>query len=618
MEVLLQSRLVLYFVGLVLCFVSHRYLRFEAYYWYLMAAGAGLMLSSTVITLVEMLRKKKAGLTRESKCWLYTLSWQAAVIIGLVLAVWFSHLMGPSATPDTFLEKSLLGGWLLLIILGSFWGVGVEFSHRSSGRGKLAEPKRVYRSGLGWLMVGMVLCTLVCFNYVAARKDKAWDWSYLKTTTPGEATINMFSTLKDPINIALFFPNDSDVKPYVAEYFNFLKDKVDRFNLETYDVQMHPTQAEKYKASRNGQVVLEQNDKRERIDIGEDLKSARSTLKKLDSEVQKVFLRLTEEKRRLYFTRGHQELSWMNRKADALNSVRMLERFLRTQNFSLRFFGVADGSTQAVPDDAAAVVVMGPTTPFLKEEVQVLRDYLKRGGRILFFLDVAKPSRGVPEIIENANDPLMDLLKEAGLSFHRKLLANERENVRATRSPADRWFLFSRSFSSHESVSNLARNDERLAVIAYQMGYFDVEQRKEPWKAYTTIRSQPDTFVDLNKNFNFDKGKEKRKAYSIGTAAVAKMEGSDKEAKIIAVSDASMVSDVLLRNRGNILFVADALRWLVDRVEFSGETASEEDIKIRHTSKEDAIWFNLTVAVVPLFVLLIGFFATRKRKKKVE
>jgi len=616
MKYLLQARLILFLLGLVVFFVAHRYLKFESYYLYLLGAGGLLLVMSSILPIVESIRTKRQSLDGEAKSWRFVFIWMIAFCLGIGLYLLFSKMMGASATPDTFGEKALLAGWLLILILSGSAGIGIELSHRSSGTGKLAEPSRVGRAGLSWLLAGMVLSFLVCFNYLAAKKDKAWDWSYLKTSTPGEATVNMFLAMSEPINVAIFYENDSDVRPFVSEYFEFLKGKTKNFNLHYFDVQMHPTQAEKYKASKNGQVILERKDKRERINVGKKLRSARSTLKKFDAEVQKAFLRLTEEKKRLYFSRGHGEMSWLSGQKEPLRSIKLLEKFLRSQNFTLRLFGVGDGSTKEVPADAGALVIVGPTSPFLSEEVEVLRTYVQGGGRLLAFLDVAKPGPGVPQIIGNADDPLLAFLKEAGLTFNSKLLANDKEYVSATRSPVDRWFLFSNSFSSHESVTGLARNEERIAVMAYQMGYFDVEAKKDKWKAYTTVRSRPDTFVDLNKNFTFDKGTEKRKSFGLGVAAVfAPEEPEGREGRIVAFSDANLISDVLIRNRANALYVADSVRWLVGKPEFSGETSTEEDIKIRHTNKEDAIWFNVTVIVMPLFVLLIGFIATRRKKK---
>jgi hypothetical protein len=618
MNYLLMSRLIVFLVGLVTFVVGERYFSAESFHWVISGAGIGLMGLGVALGLIGGVRAKKSGLVGEAAGWCYVVAYQIVVLIGMGAFLGYSSMMGTSAAPDTFGEKSLLALWLLAFMIGGFGGVGAELAFANTGRGQYAEPRRIRRAMLNWSMVGMLLGILFCFNYAVAKKNKVWDWSYLKTTTASDSTVAIANSLKDPVQIAVFYAHDNEVLPFVKQYFEYLKSKSDKISLSFYDKDMHPTKAEDFKASRNGQVVFQLKDQRERIDIGEDLKSARSTLKKLDSEVQKAVLRLAQEKKLIYFTRGHGEMAWIG-ETDPLRSIDLLEKILRSQNYSLRLFGVAEGSAKEVPDDASAVVVVGPTEPFMQAEADALESYVNKGGRLFVLLDVSKSFEDTAEILTSPDDPLQKMLLKFGIKFVRKTLGNEVNNISGTRSPADKWFLFSNSFSTHESVSKLAQNEERVALMFYQTGYFDVEERKGQWRGYTTVRSMKDTFVDANRNYTFDKGEE-TKTFSLGAAALLKIPAKDsqteKEARIAALADANAISDGLIRNRGNAVYALDTIRWLAGQSEFSGETASEEDVKIQHTRKEDAIWFNLTVGVVPMLVLLVGFFATRKKKRK--
>ena len=73
-----------------------------------------------------------------------------------------------------------------------------------------------------------------------------------------------------------------------------------------------------------------------------------------------------------------------------------------------------------------------------------------------------------------------------------------------------------------------------------------------------------------------------------------------------------------MRNVGNALFFADSLKWLVGQAELQGQLASEEDVKVRLSKKEDIYWFQGTVVVVPLLVLGAGFIATRRRNGRAK
>jgi len=621
---MLKLRLPLFFLGFAGFVVAERYLSLESYHPYLLGASLLLMALASTLPLIKSMQTKKSGFKKEAQCWRYLCYWMWCVVVASGFFLLYEHLLGQSAFPETGLQKVMLGVWLYMFIVGFFSGVGIEVSHANTGSGNTAEPKRIYRAALNWKLVGILLAVLICVNYIAAKKDKAYDWSYLKTTTPGESTQAMFDEVKEPVEIAVFYSRNNEVGKQVKQYFDFLSNDSSQVTVNYYDRELDPTVAEDFKVTRNGQVVMRSGKKRERIDIGEKTTEARKSLKKLDSLVQKAFLRLSQEQRRIYFTRGHGEMSWVGGGKDPLSSIRMLEGVLRSQNYSLRFLGLSDGSGTEIPDDAAAVVIAGPDQPFLQAEADALKRYLDKGGRLAVFLDVSKSLKEGVVAQRDASDPLLKILADAGIGFKYNVVANDKNFVSATKTPSDRWFIFSNTFSTHASVANLAKNDERAALIALRSGYFEVKDRNGDWKAFTTVRSLRDSFIDLNKNFQFDAKSEKRASYALGVAAEKKAKAEDeskghsepKESRVIAFGDSNLISDALIRNRANAVYALDSMRWLAGMSEIAGEVSSEEDVRIRHTNKEDAIWFNVTVVVMPLLVLLAGFMATRVRKRK--
>ena len=199
-------------------------------------------------------------------------------------------------------------------------------------------------------------------------------------------------------------------------------------------------------------------------------------------------------------------------------------------------------------------------------------------------------------------------------------LANDKYHVALSHSPSDVWIVFSNIFTSHDSVSSLSRHDERVAVILYQTGYFKVTPDNGTWTVSETVRSMGDTYADLNRNFRFDTD-EKKQFYPMGVAAELKNKPKDaangsRQGRVVALADASAIGDGLVRNVGNALYFADSLKWLVGQTELQGQLASEEDVKVRLSRKQDIYWFQSTVIAVPLLVLGTGFVATRRKSTK--
>ena len=617
-------RIPLSIFALALMFIADRYLGAETYHNALRIAAMALAVLGVLSTVALSSQASAKGLTGEAQSWRYAALWQLAITIGLGVYLWYIKVLGGSPIPETPFAKILLGAWLLVIGLGMFAGGGIEWALRDNGTGHYAEPVRVARAGISMLGIGMLAAALTGINYAGDKKDVSKDLSYLKVRTPTESTLKMVGALDKDVTMALFFPMGNEVRGLVTDYFEALAKKQPHIKLAYYDKDMHPTKAEEHRVSRNGQVVLDFDGKKAKIDIGTTLTKARKALKELDQEFQKAFLEITADRLTLYFTRGHGEMSWVGEAGESpFRSLKAIEAFLRRQNYSTRLFGVAEGSATAVPDDAAAVIIAGPNEPFLPEEIQVLKAYIERGGNVMVFTDIQGPDG---EMVADASrpNPLYEMLSEMGLKFYQETLANDKNFVTMTRSDTDRWFIFTNLFTSHDSVLTLARNEERVALLIYQGGYFKVTAETPKWRTFETVRALSDTYNDSNRNYRLD-GSEKQDSYVIGAvselknAKVSTVAKNKKGGRVLAFSDASAISDlVAINNQGNALFFVDSLKWLVGESESTGEIATEEDVKIRHTSKQDAVWFHSTVVVVPLLVLGAGFIATRRRKEGVK
>ena len=127
------------------------------------------------------------------------------------------------------------------------------------------------------------------------------------------------------------------------------------------------------------------------------------------------------------------------------------------------------------------------------------------------------------------------------------------------------------------------------------------------------VRSLPSTFADLNGNFEFDSGVERRGQYNLAAAieidvdAVTAADSSEptivsasfsedsddsqdqvesRTMRALVYADAQMFSDGVLTSIGlNAALVADGIRWLGGEEDLGGEIESEEDVPIVHNQR---------------------------------
>lgn len=605
----------IFIAGMISLFSAERYFEGAGSATALRILAALLMTTSLAVHAWRWKAFRKSGNSAAARCEWWPAAWKVAVVFSI--AAWFAwQRASQDAIGLTTTSRILLGLWTVPLITALMAAVGIEWTAAQADRN--ADPARIARAGQAWTATGLLLCALVAINYSATRRDISRDWSYLKVTQPSEATINILRASPDPVTIAIFYPRDNEVLPWVEPYAARLAQAVpEKVTIRVIDKDADPVGASHFKTSRNGVVVLEKKGiqgsqaQQERMDLGPTLTAARPLLKKLDAEFQRLLMALNSRPKIAYVMRGHGELSPNSGgNASPLESSKLFEAFLRDQNWTLKTFGIAEGSASRVPDDATAVVVLGARNALIQEEVTVLKEFTGRGGSLLIALDPGK-----------AQENLVAWLDEIGIRYNNIPVANDRNHVSATRSPVDVWFLFTTSFASHESIKALSRNDDKIAVLAFESGSFTINQElpgSDQWHVSETVRSLADSFRDLNRNYKYDEKTEQRAASILGVAASIAKPGPDakSESKLVLFGDSSAFSDALIRNAGNLAYIAGSMNWIAGEQALSGQLADEEDVRIRPTGKQDLIWFYGSIVVVPLTVLFAGGLTIRANQRR--
>ena len=489
----------------------------------------------------------------------------------------------------------------------------MEISYAPMNLSRTIEPARVRRSARSGLVLSLSVCIAFAVNFISADFDKKVDLSYFKTTRPSESSVKMVNNLSAPVQALLFYPGANEVQELVEGYFQELAGASKQFTVTVKDHAMDLSASKKYSVSDNGYVVLVKGTQNEQIQIGTKLAQAKRKLKKLDGEFQQAFMKLNRGKKLAYFTVGHKERRRRPRDRVRGASLADMSQWLRQANYQVKDLGLGEGLSTGVPGDATVVVIVGPRKPFMPAEARSLVKYLAGGGRAMILLD---PEAGLT---------FEELLGPFGLKYFPEPLANDRQYYPATRTPADRHFIITQRYSSHPSVSTLSKQSSRLGTILLGAGYLveipATRKGKKPQVQFT-VHALPTCWNDRNKNFVFDTKTEKRKAYEVAAVITEKVAGKKTpsgkaaEMRLMVVADSDMVSDRAFRNPGNGYLFIDGLKWLAGEEEYIGEVASEEDVRIRHTRKEDQLWFYLTIFAVPAVVLAGGLAYIRRRRRK--
>jgi gliding motility-associatede transport system auxiliary component len=247
---------------------------------------------------------------------------------------------------------------VVLYTLGQWREIAKVFGGRRARYGTLAGTS-----------VLVVLGIMIAVNYIGAKQNKRWDLTTNKSFSLSDQSRNTVAKLDAPLEIKVFAKEDE---------FQRYKDRLNEYqyaskNVKTeyIDPDKKPTIAGENQIKQYGTIVFNYKGRAERITA--------DTEQDITNGIIKV---VTGQQKKVYFTQGHGERDMAGVDRDGYGTIAM---GLKGENYTVDKVVLAQQG--AVPDDAAVVVVAGPKTDFFPPEIDALKKYLDKAGKLLLELD---------------------------------------------------------------------------------------------------------------------------------------------------------------------------------------------------------------------------------------
>jgi ABC-type uncharacterized transport system involved in gliding motility auxiliary subunit len=290
------------------------------------------------------------------------LGWLGVV---LVLAAVVLRFQGYKAEWQQWSQTLAIAGLIVtaLFALSQWRDIGRSFQGRNVRYGSIAAGS-----------VLVFLAILVAINWISNREHKRWDLTGNKQFSLSDQTRKVLAELKKPLVIKAFYEGGAggpaglpDLKDHLSEYQYASK----QVAVEYIDAVKDPIQAKSNQVQTYGTVVLQYDGRTER--------AAQTDEQSLTNALKKV---IEGQSKKIYFVQGHGE---HDTEGSDRASYSAIVQSLKSDNFDVAKLALAQEGK--VPDDATVVVVAGPKTDYLAPEVDALRAFLKKGGKVLLLLD---------------------------------------------------------------------------------------------------------------------------------------------------------------------------------------------------------------------------------------
>ena len=286
----------------------------------------------------------------------------------LTIAGWLGTALVALAAGRFAVVDPRWDAYLFRVALGGVACVAIYAAATWSTRSRNAEVAAA-RSKLAMVTVVAAVAIAVAVSVVAGRYSWRWDLSPNQVYQLSSETRTALQLLEAPVRVLLFaqpedFQSYRDRLREYAEASAFV-------TIEYVDIETQPILVGQYDVREYGTAAIEHKGRVELIDGMS------------EQQFTNALIRLREgTTRRVYFTTGHAErdtasterVGYSNAGAELQRENLVVEKINFTQQAE-------------VPADAALVVVAGPRADFFPAEIDALRQYLERGGAVLFLVD---------------------------------------------------------------------------------------------------------------------------------------------------------------------------------------------------------------------------------------
>jgi ABC-type uncharacterized transport system involved in gliding motility auxiliary subunit len=220
----------------------------------------------------------------------------------------------------------------------------------------------------------LVAALLVGLNYLGTEHHYRWDLTATREHSLSPQTIKVLKSLPGPIE-AVAFPSSDSVGRYRDElgtYQYYSKN----FQYRIVDPDRNPAEAQKYKITSYGQIVLQRGAATYTVDDATE-----------DGLTNGLLHVLETSKKSVYVVQGDGEVP-----VDDFTRVGMgtVKQSLTGKGFDVKtLFIIKEGR---VPADASAVILASPTQELPPQALAALAGYYRDGGHLLVLLDPQTPA----------------------------------------------------------------------------------------------------------------------------------------------------------------------------------------------------------------------------------
>ena len=462
---------------------------------------------------------------------------------------------------------------------------------------------------------------IVMVNYIAFNHYKRWDYTRNRKYSLSEKTRRVLANLQKPVKAVVFFSSGSDIygdlDSLLKEYQYASNKKLD---VEVIDPFRNFTRARelqaKYKFGANENLVILDCDGRTKFinavdmadyDTSGEMYGQPPQLKAFKGEqvLTSALLEISEDRQsRLYAVTGQGERDITS------DDYKGIYTFIQRENIKVEPLNLQN--VDAVPQDANALIVVGPRYDFSEREIKLLRVYWEKKGRLFILLDPNVPTERLTAFLNDQgvkpnDDRILRTVKVGPMTgLLRDVTGKFLEGSPITKRLKDINGLFmgaTQSLTLDQQRAQLA-NVRLEPLVQATEGYWG--------ETKYNIQEGDDVYFDPKR----DHGQPLYMAAAVEKGALNDAHVQVDSSRMIVAGNCDFISDATLSEaNANLDFTLGSVDWLLDREQLIGIAPKvKRTFSLNLTDAQVSNIAMLTMGVIPGIVAVFGFALWWKRR----
>ena len=492
---------------------------------------------------------------------------------------------------------------------------------------------RFAAAGIVGLLLVLALVGMV--NWVAARHWARFDWTSSHLYSLSDKTVSLLEDLDQDVDVVVFMTPGSPLYDQARELLSRYETVSDAIHVSYIDPDREPLKtrqlAEEYGITAANTVVFSVGDRSKYVtsdqmasyDYSGMQMGQAPTLQAFTGEEQftsAILSLVAPSVPKVYFVTGHGEASLQAAGGPlADRGLSTLAEALRRENIEVEDTSLLSGS---IPEDADLLAIIGPTHPYTEIEIDLLRDWLSGGGRLLVCLDPLIDPSGVMR-----QTRLEPLLAEHGVAVHDDLVVDPARKLPFY----DLSAVYLTDFPSHPVTTGL-EGTAVLFLVARSLAPSDADG----WSTSTVVETSADGWgeTDLSKLLRGEPV-DADDVDTPGPAVVglaAEAEGAEAgaepaeedaedtvsaetDARLLVFGDSDFMADAEIVNAGNLALALNGFNWLAAREDSLGiPPRSVEQVSLFLSADQMSTILLVTLVGMPGAAIVVGILVWRRRR----